>query len=222
MNLISIISGDDACPKPGDDPPSVCQVPDHRNPTERFPNRENIPGDYFIISAPGDMNLKDADDPLGPEVVTAVEISDYIIFLPDLLDGTMVPIIGEGWYRQAGLTGEGVSAALVSFDDTTTNIKGTNVQVWNSQADVVIQNLGQDADLLNGRVTDVEAKALANETQIGVNAGAIGQNASDIGNNAAAIGQNASDITDLGTTKVDRQDMLRTGTRLDIFNVRVS
>ena len=29
--------GDNDCPKEGDDPPSVCVVPDYRNPSERFP-----------------------------------------------------------------------------------------------------------------------------------------------------------------------------------------
>ena len=224
LNLIAIISGDDLCPKPGDDPPEVCQVPDHRNPGQRFPERVNIPGDYFIISQAGNMDLRDPTDPEGPDVTTFVEPSDYIIFLPEVeVDGDI--IVGEGWHQQAGLAGEGGSADTITFDDSGTIIKGTSVQAWNEAADAVIET-NRASVAANGVNINLNGIAIGtnnglivdNAAAIGVNAGRLDGHDIDIANNAAA----ASGANVNANARKPEFDFIRTGTRLDINNVRTS
>jgi hypothetical protein len=135
LNLIAIIAGDDLCPKSGDDP-GDCTAPDHRNPTQRFTDYDFLAGDYFIISNDGNMDLKVVDDPTGPETTQAVFAADYVIFLPELRDDLDVIIIGQGWYRQEGIIQGTLPASDVTFDDSMTTIKGTNVQTWNFNADL--------------------------------------------------------------------------------------
>jgi len=227
LNLVAIISGDDLCPKPGDGP-GDCTAPDYRNPGERFPNRENLPGDYFIISAPGSMNLKDPQNPTGPNVVTLVEVSDYIIYFPEVQNGDGTVILGEGWYKQGGLTGDGTAAALISFDDTTTVAKGTNVQAFNEALDFLVQGAQAKADSsvqLTGDQTIADQKTFTTNPQSNAAQAGAGQaltrkdyvDAADTANATAAADAN----TNANTRKLEA-DFLRTGTRLDINNVRTS
>ena len=225
LNLVAIISGDDLCPKPGDDPPSVCQVPDHRNPGERFPDRENFPGDYFIISQAGSMDLKDPTDPEAPNSTQFVEPSDYIIFLPEIEDGDGAIIVGEGWYRQAGLAGEGGSADTITFDDSGTIIKGTNVQAWNVAADGQIELNRVEITLHDLRIT--LAQSTADAAQVTADQG-VSDAAAAQGTANSAQGDATQALADAGAANVNANsrkpefDFIRTGSRLDINNVRTS
>ena len=133
LNLIAIISGDDLCPKPGDDV-GDCTAPDHRNPGERFSGRTHITGDYYLISAPGDMNLNDPANPFDPPTVQPVEVGDYVIYLEAIVD-----ILSTGWYKQGGLGGADSSADLISFDDSGTVAKGVTVQTFNEDLDTIVE-----------------------------------------------------------------------------------
>jgi hypothetical protein len=144
LNLIAIISGDDGCPKVGDEP-GDCTAPDYRNPSERFPSRTNFPGDYFVISAPGNMNLKDPENPLAPAAPAPVGINDFVIYLPDVNDGGGSPIVGEGWYKQESLAGGAISAGDVNFNDTSTISKGVSVQLFNEALDAEVVRLDGSA-----------------------------------------------------------------------------
>ena len=162
LNLIAIISGDNTCPKPGDDP-GDCNAPDHRNPGERFSGRPHITGDYYLISAPGDMNLNDTQNPFDPQFPQPVEVGDYIIYLEEIAG-----ILSTGWYKQSGLGGADSSADLISFDDSTTTTKGVTVQAWNEAADDrlngidarVDSNIAQLAILFNQFVGSVQTFAV--------------------------------------------------------------
>lgn len=159
LNLRLIISGDDSCPKVGDEP-GDCTAPDYRNPGQRFASIDHQTGDYYIISAPGSMDLKNLDDPGGSLVTQQVEVNDFIVFFKDdIFDGDEL-IVGAGWYRQPGLVGDTVPAALVSFDDTSTTTKGENVQVWNEAIDVrVNKSVNITNAFLYGMIGAVQAFA---------------------------------------------------------------
>ena len=138
LRLIAPLRGDNTCPKPNDaNAPVACNAPDHRNPSELF-DREPLGGDYYAIRTTGNMDLKDPDDMEGPETTQLVEIGDFVIFLPEILDGNLEIIVGEGWYRQGSLGGDGTDASNITFDDTLTEVKGATVQEWNENADAQI------------------------------------------------------------------------------------
>ena len=135
MTFFGGLRGDDDCPKSSPYNETPCAEPDYRNPTERFddPSLVFVSGSYFIITSDGNMNLKNPDDPGGPNTVQAVASGDGIIYA----DGSGA--YPEGWYLIPGVVQGGDIASNILFDDSNTNIKGTNVQVWNEAADAAIQ-----------------------------------------------------------------------------------
>ena len=76
------------------------------------------------------------------------------------------------------------------------------------------QAAADEIDALEAGQGAQDNRLTQNETDIGVNAGAISTNATNIGTNATDIGNNAAAIAAVPT-------MLRTGDRLDITGVPV-
>lgn len=141
--------GDNLCDKPNDEL-LACTVPDHRNPSERFPDLAPLltNGDAFVITMAdgelsGEMNLLVAVGDIVTSAVT-VEASDFIMFLEELKDpDTEEIILYEGWYHFPKLIELG-SAVNTSYDDVgNTYVLGTNVQVAMDAIDDVLVNADQ-------------------------------------------------------------------------------
>ncbi len=122
LRNLGLFRGDDLCDKAGDDP-GECIVPDHRNPTERFPELTDIyqGGDYFIFTildpeVDGTVNLYLAafDVVTTPTLVVA---GDGCIYFEELRDEFNDLVITEGWYFVKDII-QGSSAELVAYDPT--------------------------------------------------------------------------------------------------------
>jgi len=113
MTFMGGLRGDDSCPKSSPYNETECTEPDYRNPTERFddPGLTFVSGSYFIITSDGNMNLKNPDDPGGPNTVQAVASGDGIVYA----DGSGA--YPEGWYLVPGVVQGGGIAADILFDE---------------------------------------------------------------------------------------------------------
>ena len=140
INIVGIqirgpFRGDDLCPKPGDDP-VLCNEPDTRNPSERYPEIIDAlsSGDTFIITmadgeVTGTMNLFSNVGDVTPAIVS-VNGRDGIIFLRELRNpDTDEVLIYEGWYLYPKLAEVG-DASFISYNSAgNLYVTGTNVQV---------------------------------------------------------------------------------------------
>jgi hypothetical protein len=122
MRNLGVYRGDNLCDKAGDNP-GECIVPDHRNPSERFPTLADLyqRGDFFIFrmedpEISGEVNLFQASGDLVTTPVT-VEAGDGCIYIEELLDENLVILISEGWYYIDDLVAT-TSAEFVAYDPT--------------------------------------------------------------------------------------------------------
>lgn len=123
LRNLGLFRGDDLCDKLGDDP-GECIVPDHRNPSERFPEVAHLyqGGDYFIFTmlppeVSGSVNLFSQAGEAAPAPVV-VDPGDGCIYFEEFSDplGGGV-LIEEGWYYVEDII-SGSSAELVAYDPT--------------------------------------------------------------------------------------------------------
>lgn len=122
LRNLGIFRGDNLCDKPGDNP-GECIVPDHRNPSERFPEAEDSfqGGDFFIITieAPevdGSINLfTEAFQTVYAPIL--VEKGDGCIYFEELRNEFNDLIFSEGWYYVKDMIQQS-SAEFVAYDPT--------------------------------------------------------------------------------------------------------
>ena len=151
LDLINVIGiqlrgpfrGDDLCDKPGDEP-LECNVPDTRNPSQRFPEVPFSNGDMFILTMqdPEVAGTMDCFESIGDVAsqILAVAARDAIIFLEETLDPNPPNdvLVQEGWYLVRGLVDVGDASFIIYNDSGNTYVLGTNVQVALDSIDSVL------------------------------------------------------------------------------------
>jgi len=142
IRFIAPIEGHNRCPKYQYQIPdeTACVEPDTRNPSERVPSVSFLSGDWFATVQCDEEPLLNQMNLINPETqlyeIQSIVNGDGIIYL-DGADG----VTAAGWYRLERFVGDDeVFADSVIFNDSTTIIKGVNVQVWNQAADASIDS----------------------------------------------------------------------------------
>ena len=200
--------GDNLCDKLGD-APAACIVPDHRNPTERFPDATFNGGDFFVITmlageVLGDINLFTALGEVAP-IVQEVVAGDGIIYFPEILDDQQVVIVEEGWYWLQDLVKAG-SAEFITYDPTGDIVIepiDTNVSLALKRLDEKVLDRSTGG-VVTGQVTQailpVNLGHLANKEYVDLE---IADLDLEISNIDGRVTQNEADIADLQGADLD-------------------
>ncbi|RLD71633.1 MAG: hypothetical protein DRI87_06670 [Bacteroidetes bacterium] len=152
LTYIAAYEGHNRCPKHDYGvPDSACAEPDTRNPTERFTSYVPESGHVFVVVACDEEPALNQINLLNPDTglyeVQTVTNGDASIYA----DGTSgLPM---GWYLYEGFANQTVLASGVVFDDTTTTIKGDELQTFNQNMDAsVAGKLAKSGGIMTGEL----------------------------------------------------------------------
>ena len=140
-------------------------VGDADNPSTRFPTITFANGSWYAVVGTGFIDARAASDPTTPPSALPVDTGDGIVYL--IQDATQPNATGWYWIEDL-LASDLIIAENVIFDDSTTVIKGTDVQVWNQAIDAVVDALNTQTGANTAELATIETGAEVNQDNLEV------------------------------------------------------